>query len=653
MAEKKPTGELHDLYRQMFLIRSMETSLLDLFGRGEVSGTVHTCVGQELSGLAVARTLRKGDLVFSNHRCHGHFIARTGDVEGLVAEVMGKRSGVCAGRGGSQHIYKDGFYSNGIQGGIVPVAAGLALALKLTNSDHLCVAFIGDGTLGEGVVYETLNIAAKWGLPLLVVLENNLYAQSTHHSQTLGGDICARAEAFGIETVTADTWDPMDLIGKVQETVQAVRGSGRPRFLRIDTYRLNAHSKGDDDRSAAEVRSYWEKDLLTRFAKEDSPLASRFQREAEERVAAAVVKAREAAAPEPPIPSAQAPSAPCRRWIRTEPGQNRRVVSAIQGALRRNMERDARIILFGEDVSDPYGGAFKVTKGLSSRFPSRVFNTPISEAAIVGIGNGLALRGFLPVVEIMFGDFMGLAADQIINHASKFRYMYNEQVQVPLVIRTPMGGRRGYGPTHSQSLEKHFLGIPGTMMLALHERYDPGAVYDSLFSRIDRPTIVIENKLLYGAMLSRAVPAGFTWEHIDEPFPTSRLRPKSKPDATVLCYGGMLPYAEAAAERLFDEHELACEIICPVRLYPFDPLPLLDSIRATGRLVIAEEGVSFAGFGTEAVGEIIEADPRCLRGLRRLGGPPHPIPASVALEQAALPDAQRIVQAVLELVHGA
>ena len=160
------------------------------------------------------------------------------------------------------------------------------------------------------------------------------------------------------------------------------------------------------------------------------------------------------------------------------------------------MQRDERIILIGEDIEGPYGGAFKVTKNLSLEFPGRVRNTPIGEAAIVGMGNGLALNGYLPVCEIMFGDFLTLAADQLLNHSSKFRYMYNGQVKVPLIVRTPMGGKRGYGPTHSQSIEKHFMGLPGTTMLALHHRYDPGLIYYELFASIERHTIHIENNLM-------------------------------------------------------------------------------------------------------------------------------------------------------------
>ena len=206
------------LCAKALLIRAVEQRLLRLFSEGKLFGTVHTCIGQEWSAIAIADCLREGDLIFSNHRCHGHYLARTDDVEGLIAEVMGKKSGMCGGRGGSQHICSKGFFSNGIQGGIVPVASGLAFAQKLQGKGNLTVVFVGDGTLGEGVLYESLNIAAKWELPLLVVLENNSYAQSTPSAQTLAGNIVARAAAFGIETGLANTWNPAELLSKAAES---------------------------------------------------------------------------------------------------------------------------------------------------------------------------------------------------------------------------------------------------------------------------------------------------------------------------------------------------------------------------------------------------------------------------------------------------
>jgi 2-oxoisovalerate dehydrogenase E1 component len=315
------------------------------------------------------------------------------------------------------------------------------------------------------------------------------------------------------------------------------------------------------------------------------------------------------------------------------------------------MRRDQRILLVGEDIEGPYGGAFKVTKDLSAEFPGRVRNTPISEAAIIGVGNGLALSGRLPVCEIMFGDFLPLTADQLINHASKFRYIYNEKVNVPLIVRTPMGGRRGYGATHSQSLEKHFLGLPGTVMLAINHRYDPALVFDTLFRSIDRPVIVIENKILYGVRVSNEAPTGFAWEHSDELYPTTRLRPEGKPDLTVLCYGGMLPEVEKAADKLLDQYEIVCEVLCPIQLYPFNPWPLIESIRESGRLVIIEEGQNFAAFGAEVIAQIHESAPGILKSVRRVGPPRHSIPSCGVLEKELLPGEKHVIEAALEIMN--
>jgi 2-oxoisovalerate dehydrogenase E1 component len=637
-----------ELFARAMMIRGVEQRLLDLFSQGKLFGTVHTCIGQEWSGIAVAEALREGDVIFTGHRGHGHFLAFTGDIEGLIAEVMGRQGGVCGGRGGSQHLCSRGVYSNGIQGGIVPVAAGLALAQQLRSNDRIAVVFIGDGTLGEGAVYESFNIASKWELPLLVVLENNLYAQSTSQRETLAGDICARAAAFGIHTAHADTWEVARLMSTAARCVEAVRQQGNAHFLQIDTYRLMAHSKGDDDRDPAEVKTYWDRDPLVLFAHDNPETAKQAQAEIQLRIDAAVEKAEASPYAMPSTASSGATNLAVS-WHRTRVAAPDRAVNLIHTALWRNMERDGRIILIGEDIEGPYGGAFKVTKNLSRDFPGRVRNTPISEAAIVGLGNGLALSGLIPVCEIMFGDFLGLACDQLINHASKFKYMYNDQVDVRLIVRTPMGGKRGYGPTHSQSLEKHFLGLPDTRMLALHSHYDPGLVYDKLFASIDRPTIVIENKLLYGLRVSDTAPDGFVLEHSDELFPTTRLRPVCEPDATILCYGGMLPDVVKALDPLFDECEIAAEVICPTQLYPLNIWPIVESVSKTGRLLVVEEGLAFAALGAEAIAQVVERVPDSLQRVRRLASPEHPIPSCGPLEKLLLPGTDRVVQAIREL----
>ena len=223
-------------------------------------------------------------------------------------------------------------------------------------------------------------------------------------------------------------------------------------------------------------------------------------------------------------------------------------------------------VLIGEDIEGPYGGAFKITRDLSQRCQGRVLNTPISEAAITGIGTGLALGGMTAIVEIMFGDFLTLCFDQLYQHACKFESMYNGSVHVPLVVRTPMGGKRGYGPTHSQSIEKHFLGIPGLQILTLNTRVPPSEILGELFRQSHGPTLLVENKILYTRTLSTEMIPGFTVSFSDEYYPTTRISPNgSIPDVTVVCYGGSLEDVEKAIVLAFDEEEILSEVICPSR----------------------------------------------------------------------------------------
>ena len=243
-------------HRRMFLIRRFEERLLGLFEAGLLQGTTHACIGQEANSVAVMEHLRPGDHVFSNHRGHGHFLAWTGDVAGLLAEITGQASGVCGGIGGSQHLYAEGFASNGILGGTIPAAAGIAWARQLDNSDGISVVFTGDGALGEGIVYETLNLASLWKLPLLVVVENNRYAQSTPIEVNLAGSIAVRFNAFDIATREVSSFDVAEISTVASDAVAAVRTGNGPQALVIDTYRLCHHSKNDDNRPIEEVDRY-------------------------------------------------------------------------------------------------------------------------------------------------------------------------------------------------------------------------------------------------------------------------------------------------------------------------------------------------------------------------------------------------------------
>lgn len=240
-------------YETMLRIRQFEQTVLDQFPRGVFHGTTHTYLGQEANAVAIVSQLRPGDHVFSNHRCHGHFIAYGGDPRALFAELMGKATGVCGGRGGSQHIHWNNFYSNGVLGSTIPVATGVALAGRLRGDDDIVAVFMGDGALGEGVVYESLNMAGLWEAPILFVVENNQIAQTTPIDLAMAGSIADRFRAFGIMAEDLTSSDVVEIHRAAGRAITDVRATGRPRALVLATNRFGPHSKGDDTRPPEEV----------------------------------------------------------------------------------------------------------------------------------------------------------------------------------------------------------------------------------------------------------------------------------------------------------------------------------------------------------------------------------------------------------------
>jgi pyruvate/2-oxoglutarate/acetoin dehydrogenase E1 component len=329
-----------------------------------------------------------------------------------------------------------------------------------------------------------------------------------------------------------------------------------------------------------------------------------------------------------------------------------RGAQALNDALHASFARRDDVYLLGEDVLDPYGGAFKVTRGLSDRYPDRVLTTPVSEAALFGVAAGMALRGLRPVLEVMFGDFLALGFDQLVNGISKFREMYDGQVSVPLVIRTPMGGRRGYGPTHSQSLEKLLLGVPGITVVAANETQDLRALVREAVDD-DSPVFLIENKTMYGRPNRRPVD-GFVGElecrETAGRYPAQAFSGNgfSEASATIVTYGGMVPPALEAAVELILEEEVFTEVVALGQLLPLDLEPVLDSLSRTGALVTVEEGTLTAGFGAEVAARVQSAAFDRLRApIRRVAAVDGIIPAAPTLEQATLPGAADIVDAVL------
>jgi 2-oxoisovalerate dehydrogenase E1 component len=645
--------DAESLYAYGHLIRLTEQLILDQFSRGLVSGTTHTCLGQELAALSVVRALdHTEDAVLSNHRNHGHFLTYSGDFPGLVAEIMGRESGVCRGRGGSQHLAWRQFHSNGVQGGMMGIGAGLALARKKRGSGALVAAMIGDGTLGQGLVYESMNLASVWQTPLLVVVENNGIAQTTYTRETIGGSIEERGAAFGFATWHLADDDP-EFCRNVADVVKTVRASGRPGFLVLDTRRMGPHSKGDDLRPGEEMAEIRRRDPLAALGRR---LADPTRQRIEARNVSFMAEIRTLAEASPEARYTDVPThifgnaaLPDIHVAHPVPVPGRTVRQSLNAALRHLLETVPEVLLLGEDLHDPYGGAFKVTQGLSTDFPDRVISTPISEAGVTGASIGLALAGFKPVTEVMFADFLTLCMDQIYNHAVKFPGMFRDMA-VPLVIRTPSGGRRGYGATHSQSPEHLFASVPGLTVVYGSHRHDVGRLLIDATLRWPYPVLFLEHKLLYGEKQDAAdygeLPAAGS-DVAAHLFPTLR-RGDVDPDVTLVTYGGMLPVAEAAAKRLADEEELAVEIVVPALLAPLPQGTLIAHLLTCKRVAMVEESHHQYGVAAEIAASLLE---RGYRGkVLRIGAPPLPIASARSLERQILPDETRIVEQILGMI---
>ncbi|GGG08701.1 dehydrogenase E1 protein subunits alpha/beta [Dokdonia pacifica] len=644
----------HRIIKKSLLIRSVEQKLLELFQQGKINGTVHTCIGQELIGVCAAEFLNDNDHVLSNHRGHGHFLSRNDNLVGFFAELMGRVDGICGGIGGSQHFYTHNHISNGIQGGMTPIGVGIALANKIKVTNNIVVCYIGDGTLGEGIIYEAFNLASLWELPIVFVLENNKVAQSTAIEQTLSGSIKERAIGFGLEYLASNTWDLEHLVTTFEKATTLSRKDNKAVFLEIDTYRLNSHSKGDDNRNPEEVRRYEIKDILNKELEENSDVLAPVLQDIDTKINEALHKVQHSPFTETilPIPSAYTEVT----YSKQEGVQSdKRINELIHDALRSQFEKEENTIMIGEDIehvtpwtSAPYGGAFKVSKDLSEHFKN-VKNTPISEAAITGVGTGLSIGDMLPIIEIMFGDFMTLTFDQLYNHACKFHRMCSGQVSIPLIIRTPMGGKRGYGPTHSQSLEKHFLGITDLTMVALNYRIPPKDIYASIFAQ-KNPTIVIENKVLYTKRIQKQVLIGYEAVISDETYPTLKITPQKRiPDITILCYGEVLEDAEKAVELAFEEEEILCEIICPTQINPINIVPILQSIKNTQSLLTIEEGTNIAAYSSEVAALIMEHNVP-LKTFKRLANN-NIIPSSYQSELNIIPNENSILKKIKETYY--
>ncbi len=649
--------KLEGLYQTMVRIRRFDEKTAELFSSGLVKGTAHSYVGQEAVATGACAPLRHDDAVVGNHRGHGHCIAKGARVDRMMAELMGRVTGYCRGLGGSMHIADldlNILGCNGIVAAGVPIGAGAALAAKLTGTDRVVVAFFGDGGANQGVVYEVLNLATVWKLPLIFVCENNQYALSTSAARTTAGEgVVARARAFGIPAVRVEGNDVLAVYEAVAAAVTRARMGEGPSLVEALTYRwggLSMRANLPEYRTKQEELEWMERDPIARLERrlleEHGVTEMRIKeaREAIERDLEEAVRVATGSA-EPTVElmeaSVYAPHIQVSEPA-TRAGREITAAEALGEALRQEMTRDERVFIMGEDVG-LIGGIFGVTRGLRETFgDDRVRDTPITEPAFCGMGVGAAIAGLRPVVEVQIFDFVTLMMDQIVNQAAKFRYMLGGAPTVPLVIRGPQGGGIRLAAQHSQSLEAWFIHIPGLVVVAPSTPYDAKGLLAAAI-REDNPVIFLEHKMLYP--LKGPVPA--------EPYaiPLGRADVKhAGTDVTVVATQMMVHRALGAAADL-EKEGISVEVIDPRTLVPLDEATILDSVRKTGRLVIAHEAVKRGGFGAEIAALVTEQALDYLDApVVRVAARNVPMPYNDRLELATIPSREDIVAAIRSLL---
>jgi 2-oxoisovalerate dehydrogenase E1 component len=671
--------DLMNYLRQVMEIRAFENNISMLLGKAVLKGASHLYAGQEATAVGAVGALRDDDLVTSTHRGHGHAhahgdgAAKTPEAKQehynkMMAEVLGRSGGYCKGKGGSMHI-ADVDHGNlgatGIVGGNIPVAVGAALAQKLQNIDRVVLCFFGDGASNTGNFHEALNMASLWDLPVIFVVENNMYAMSVPWAKASKlPDIADRACAYGIPGEAVDGMDVLAVRGAVAKAVERARRGEGPTLIEAKTYRWYGHSHSDPRayRTRDEEAAWKERDPITVLKSNMQTVGLLDEAEFEDLDKAVkekldVAMAFSEASPEPDpdelCTDVYAPSKFTQADIDAERELRQRVrngsdireipyAQALQEAMREEMERDERVFIFGEDVG-LYGGAYGATRGLWEEFGEwRVIDTPISEATVGGAAVGAAMAGMRPVAEIMYVDFTPLAMDQIANQGAKNRYMLGGKTSVPMVIRTEGGAGRAIAAHHSQSLEALWTHFPGIYVVMPATPYDAKGLLKAAI-RDDNPIMFIEHKMLYKE--KGPVPE----EEYLIPLGVADVK-REGADVTLVTYSRMVLRALEAAEILAEEG-IDVVVVDLRTLKPLDMDTVINSVVKTGRFVGLTEGYENTSFINEVMAQVNDLAFDWLDApMVRVAAANVPVPRAEILEDMAIPNVGRIVEACRKVV---
>ena len=641
-----------EILKAMLRSRSFENKLSHMFKKGAFYGTTHLNIGQEASHVGLIAGLDDKDWIVPTHRCHGFNIARGTKPEKMFAEMFGSRYGVCRGLGGSMHMTEISTCNAGssaIVGSGVPIATGLAFALKRKGRENIAVAIFGDGATSRGSVHEAMNMASVWNIPVLFYLENNHYGMSASEKNAISTDnLALRADGYSIKHIKIDGND----VALVRDTVAKARKyileNSRPFFIEVDTYRLCGHSKSDRlvYRTRDEEEMWRKKDPISRFSAsliEKGVISEddyhRMEKEIDEEIEDAYIKAeaeKDDALTLRELDSFLFAPSPISRNTKGEvhKASYRR---AIYEALDEILREDASAFLMGEDIG-LYGGCFGVTSDLYEKHPGKVLETPVSEEGFTSIAVGASMLGLHPIVEIMYADFSTLASDPLINHAAKTYFMSAGQLNCPLVYRSPIGSGTGHGSQHTANIESMFLNTPGLIVVAPSDPYSAKALLKSAH-RDNNPVLFFEHKGLYDTQGDVG----------DE----NTYLPLGK--AIVSEYGSellLIGYSHAF-HTAFESTEDIRERLTYIDLATISPLDkdtIIGYASSFDKILIVQDTPECGSVGDSII-SLIARNCNGRKDIRLVAARSLPIPFSRNLEKNVIPTTEEIRKAVFELLN--
>ncbi len=668
-AAAEPGGdELRQVYRTMLLTRRCDEKMMILLKQGKSFFHIGAS-GHEAIQVAVASTLQSGrDWAYPYYRDLA-FVLRMGMTAREVMLCFLARA-ADPNSGGRQMPAHYGHRKLRIVSQSSPTgtqflqAVGTGLAIRREGNDEVVYVSSGEGTTAQGEFHEALNWASREKLPVIFCVQDNKYAISVPIDQQLaGGGVYEMVGGYpGLDRAKVDGTDYHACLAAARAAVERARRGDGPTLIDADVVRLLPHSSSDNQakyRSAAELEADLARDPIALFEAEligrgvctPADLATE-REEARRLVDEAAEEAAAAPFPEPAtakdhvfsharyIPPAGASPEP-----RGTTGNQVFLVDAINHALTEEMLRDERIVVYGEDIEDKKGGVFTATTGLSTRFgPLRVFNSPLAEASIVGTAIGMAVKGWKPVVEIQFGDYIWTAMMQIRNELATMRYRSNNHWAAPLVIRVPVGGYIHGALYHSQNIEATFSHIPGLYVGYPSNAADAKGLLKSAI-RGDDPYLFLEQKGLYRQIYAASPEPD---EEFLLPWGVARVaRPGT--DLSIVTYGALVKRALDAAEAM-GSRGVSVEVVDLRTMVPLDLETVLASARKTGRVLVAHEDTLFGGFGAEVAASVAAAAFDHLDApVRRHAAADTPVPYNWFLEEQILPQTAGLIAACEEL----